>query len=357
MKIAILGDCHFLFRNGAVSFNKYFEKFYSNIFFPYLLNNNIKTVIQLGDIFHDRKIVNVNGLTYAKKYFFNKFDEYDIKMITILGNHDIYHKNTLLVNSPTLILNEYKNIQVIDEPKEILINDISMLMLPWICSDNYQDTMNAIKTSKADICFGHLELNGFSMHRGIPCDHGMSHKIFEKFQNVISGHFHTMSQYENVRYMGTPCELTAQDCDDPKGFHIFDLNTREFEFIQNPFKMFNKIIYDDINNEEYIKNIIEHSNLDYSESYIKILVKNKTNPYLFDLFIETLDKNSPLELSIIEDVVEVFSEELNGIDETEDTVTILSKYIDSVNTKNLNVNKLKNMITELYNEAISLDII
>ena len=128
MKICILGDCHLLIRNGAISFNKYFEKFYLNIFFPYLLNNNIKIVIQLGDLFHDRKIVNINGLNYAKKYFFSKFDEYDIKMISILGNHDIYHKNTLEINSPTLVLNEYKNIEIIDTPREYYINDFSMLM-------------------------------------------------------------------------------------------------------------------------------------------------------------------------------------------------------------------------------------
>jgi DNA repair exonuclease SbcCD nuclease subunit len=310
----------------------------------------------VGDIFHDRKIVNLNGLNYVKKYFFDKFDEYGIKMITILGNHDIYHKNTLEINSPSLILREYKNIEVIDVPKEITLFDSNILMLPWICNDNCHQSMKAIEDSKSDICFGHLELNGFYMHRGMVCDHGMNYRIFDKFHNVISGHFHTMSHNENIKYVGIPCELTWQDCDDPKGFHIFDLHSRKFEFIQNPYKMFNRIVYDDVLNEDQLKTDIEQGTIDYSNSYVKVIVKNKNNPYLFYLFIETLNKNDVLELNIIEDLNEVFEEEMEMIDETEDTVTILSKYIDGINTKSLNSNKLKVMVTELYNDAISLEI-
>jgi hypothetical protein len=150
--------------------------------------------------------------------------------------------------------------------------------------------------------------------------------------------------------------LTWQDDSDPKGFHIFDFETRNLDFIQNPYKMFNKIFYDDLLNEEMIKDQIENSKLEtYSATYIKVIVKNKDNPYLFDLFIDALYKINPIDLVIIEDIADVLNEEINDIDETEDTLTILSRYIDNVKTKDLDSNKLKNMLSSLYNEAMSLE--
>ena len=54
------------------------------MFFPHLINNNIRKVIQLGDIFDNRKHANLQGLSEYKRYFFDKFEEYDIEM-TVLG--------------------------------------------------------------------------------------------------------------------------------------------------------------------------------------------------------------------------------------------------------------------------------
>ena len=42
MKICILGDTHFGARGDSLDFHKYFEKFYRDILFPYLKENNIK---------------------------------------------------------------------------------------------------------------------------------------------------------------------------------------------------------------------------------------------------------------------------------------------------------------------------
>lgn len=358
MKIAILGDTHFLVRNGSKSFSEYFEKFYENIFFPYLLNNNIKTVVQLGDIFDNRKQTHLQGLSECKKYFFSKFQEYDIQLITIVGNHDSFFKDTISVNSPNLLLGEYENIKVIEDPTTSFIcnNESDLAFIPWICKENYDKTMNEINSTKADICFGHLELREFAMHKGIVSDEGMEPSVFDKFEFVFTGHYHHRSNRGNIYYLGTPYELTWHDDADSKGFHIFDLSSRELEFIQNPYKMFHKIYYDDLLNEESIKEQLENNKLDqYSGTYIKVVVKNKENPYLFDLFIDALYKINPIDLVIIEDTADVLNEEINDIDETEDTMTILSKYIDGIKPKELESNRLKNILNELYNEAISLE--
>jgi DNA repair exonuclease SbcCD nuclease subunit len=356
MKIAILGDTHFLVRNGSRSFNEYFEKFYTNVFFPHVINNNIKTVIQMGDIFDNRKNAHLQGLSECKKYFFDKFEEYDIKLITLVGNHDSFFKDTISVNSPKLLLGEYKNVTIVEEPSTIDLINSQLCIIPWICKENYENSMRQIKETKSDICFGHLELRNFAMHKGIVCDEGMEPSEFDKFEFVFTGHYHHRSNRGNIYYVGTPYELTWHDDSDPKGFHVFDLESRELEYIQNPYKMFNKLYYDDLLNEDEVKDNIENSKLEqYSNSYIKVVVKNKENPYLFDLFVDNLYKINPIDLVIIEDLSEVLNEEINDIDETEDTLTILGKYIDNIKTKELDSNKLKSILNELYNEAINLD--
>lgn len=357
MKVAILGDTHFLVRNGSKSFNKYFEKFYENTFFPYLLNNNIKTVIQLGDLFDNRKVTHLQGLSESKRYFFDKLKEYDIELITLVGNHDSHYKDTISINSQRLLLGEYSNIIIFDEPTNFeLAFGVDVCILPWICQENYEQSMETIKNSKSDFCFGHLELRDFAMHKGIMCDEGMEPNIFDKFEFNFTGHYHHRSNRGNIYYLGTPYELTWHDDSDPKGFHIFDFESRQLEFINNPYKMFNKIYYDDLNEEKTLKESIENNVLEsYSNSYVKVIVKNKDNPYLFDLFLDNLYKINPIDLVVIEDVSEVLNEQLEDIDETEDTMTILSKYIDNIKTKELNSNKLKGILSSLYNEAMNLE--
>ena len=45
MKIALLNDTHFGCRNDSPAFIEYQNKFYNDLFFPYLQHNNIKTLI------------------------------------------------------------------------------------------------------------------------------------------------------------------------------------------------------------------------------------------------------------------------------------------------------------------------
>lgn len=357
MRIAILGDTHFAVRNGSKVFCEYFEKFYDNIFFPYLLENNIKTVVQLGDLYDTRKYINYAGLSKSKKFFFDKLKQYDIRLITLLGNHDIAYKDTLELNSPSLLLNEYDNITLISKPSTIDINGYSCCIIPWVCRDNEKDFEQEITTTASDICFGHFEISGFAMNKGIILEEGYKSCKFEKFEFVFTGHYHHRSNRDNIYYLGTPYELTWIDDSDPKGFHIFDMDTRKLDFINNPYKMFNKVYYDDVLDESEIKSQIEHFKLDhYENTYLKVVVKNKNNPYLFDLFIDSLYKVNPVELVIIEDHGDVFNEELNDVDETEDTITILNKFIDNVKTNDLDSNKIKQIMIKLYDEAINMEL-
>ena len=66
MKLCILGDTHFGARGDSLDFHKYFRKFYNDVFFPYLKENNITTIIQMGDLFDRIKYINFNSLYLSR---------------------------------------------------------------------------------------------------------------------------------------------------------------------------------------------------------------------------------------------------------------------------------------------------
>ena len=47
MKIALLNDTHFGCRNDSPAFIEYQNKFYNDVFFPYIRENNINTLVFL----------------------------------------------------------------------------------------------------------------------------------------------------------------------------------------------------------------------------------------------------------------------------------------------------------------------
>lgn len=352
MKLCILGDTHFGMRNDSLEFHKYIQKFYENVFFPYLKENGITTVVQLGDLFDRRKYINFNSLYLCRKYFFDKLRENNITFITLLGNHDVAYKNTLEVNSSQLLLNEYDNITVYDSFSTINFGDIDVDIIPWLCDDNQDEIISQIKKSRSQICFGHFEIAGFEMDRGNICLDGLDSKTLDRYDIVLTGHFHHKSSDGTITYVGTPYEMTWADYNDPRGFHIFDTSTRELEFIQNPYKMFYKLNYkDDL--EHFAENYRTFDYSIYEGCYVKVVVLIKQNPYLFDIVIDNLYKAGVADISIVED----FSEIENGnddelINEAEDTMTILSKYIDNL-TLDVESAKLKGIMHELYVEALS----
>jgi len=253
MKVAIITDIHFGARNDSLHFLDFYEKFYDETFFPAIDSAGINTLLILGDTFDRRKYVNFYSLQRAKKMFFGKLAARDIKVHMLVGNHDTYYKNTNDVNSPRLVLEEYENINIIKNPTTLQIEDISICMMPWICPENYDDSMATLKDTNATICMGHFEIEGLS--------------------------------------------------------HL-------------------------------------------KATYVKVVVVNKTNPYLFDTFINNVYLANPIDITIAEDFTELEDIEDNDVDQAEDTTTILNKYVDNLTT-DLKKDKIKTLLKELYVEALN----
>ena len=351
MKVAIITDQHFGARNDSIAFLDFFQKFYDNTFFPTLDASGIDTVLVLGDTFDRRKYVNFYALDRAKKMFFDKLEERGITVYMLAGNHDTYFKNTNEVNSPDLLLAEYNNIEVIDEPKTINVNGFEVCMLPWICPENYQQSLDEIKNTTSTICMGHLEIAGFAMYRGMESHEGFSAETFNKFDLVFSGHYHHRSNDRNIHYLGNPYELTWQDYNDPRGFHLFDFTTRQLDFVENPYRMFERLEYTDKEVEP-----IDLDQLELKDKYIKLVVLEKTDFYKFDKFIQKLYNKGCHEIKIVEDFSEFQEGEINEEINLEDTVSVLSNYIESIET-DVDKEKVKSYMRGLYTEAINIEVI
>ena len=244
MKIALLNDTHFGVRNDSPAFIKYQNRFYDELFFPYIIENKIDTLIHLGDVVDRRKFINHNTAHNFKKVFWDKLDKLNIKTYVIIGNHDTYYKNTNEVNA-LQNLEISKNTEVFTKATELEFDGLKVLFIPWICDDNETESVETIKNSTSPIAMGHLEIKGFEMHNGHYNDHGQEKAMFKRFEKVLSGHFHKKSDDGQIYYLGTQYEMTWSDYMCPKGFHIFDTSTREVTRIPNPIRMFKKIIYND----------------------------------------------------------------------------------------------------------------
>ena len=353
MKICILGDTHHGMRGDSLDFHRYYEKFYSEVMFPYLKENNITTIFQLGYLFYRRKFINFNSLYLVRRYFFDHIKDSGITFHTLLGNHDVAYKNTLEVNSSSLLLNDYGNITIHSSFNTVSFDGIDVDIVPWICDDNQVEIFQKIKESKSQICFGHFEIAGFEMDRGNICHEGIDKSSLKKYDIVLTGHFHHKSSDGHITYVGTPGEMTWSDYNDPRGFHIFDTDTRELTFIQNPYRMFYKVTYDDTKQDfEYWK---KYNYAQHHDTYVKVVVLNKQNPFMFDTVIDNLYKCGISDLSIVEDFSEVsLDQDQELIDQAEDTMTILSKYIDGLQL-NVEPEKLKTVMRELYVEALNVE--
>lgn len=353
-KVALICDTHWGVRGDSPSLYSHFDKFYNKVFFPTIDRYSIDHIIHLGDLVDRRKFINFLTAKHLDDQFISPILKRNIRLDIMLGNHDTFYKNTNDINAiDSLGLELHSNIKCWAEADTVDVKGTPILYIPWICKDNQERTFNKINSTNAQIALGHLELNGFEMHKGTVCENGLETNIFSRFDMVCSGHFHHKSTVGNINYLGAPYEMVWSDYNDPRGFHILDLDTRELEFIPNPYRLFHKIFYDDVNNTA--EQLLKLDTANYKQTYIKVIIKQKSSPSLFDTFIDNIEKGEPADLQVVEDHLHLDLENVQDIvDEAEDTLTILNKFVESLNTK-VDKSDIKKVLNSLYNEALNVD--
>jgi len=345
MKVAIITDTHYGARKSSSLFHDYFEKFYKEVFFPTLDEQGITTVVHMGDAFDSRKGIDFKALTWAQRVVFDPLKERGIEVHLIVGNHDAYYKNTNSVNGVDLLLREYDNIKVYSKPTEIKLDELGVLFIPWINQENEKETIKLIEKTTCKCAMGHLELQGFRVNRQLVMDHGLESKLFEKFDRVYSGHYHTRSNNGTVFYLGNPYEMFWTDVKDDRGFHIFDTETIEHTPVNNPFRLFYNIYYEDDDYQLF-------DTREYENKIVKVIVRKKTDITKFEKFIDKLYSANVADLKIVENFQIQESEEFEA-EESEDTISILDRYIEESET-DLEKSILQKIVKEIYQEACEM---
>lgn len=343
MKILLITDQHFGVRNDNPHFINNYRKFYSKVVIPYIKASGIDTMINLGDTFDKRRSINFMSLDESKEMWFDPLKELGVQQHLILGNHDIYYKNTLRVNAPEQLLSSYDNITVYDTPTVVNFDGLDIFLLPWICQENKDESLVKIHQSKAPVLMGHLELNGFEAHPGHLMQNGMDPLIFKHFKRVFTGHYHMKSSHDNISYLGNPYQLYWNDYGCKRGFHVFDTETLKTTFYRNPYNTFYKLYYNG--------GIVLPSKEELEGTYVKLIVEEKNDYAKFDYKVKLLQDMGLADLKIVEDLgVEI---EQGAVLETEDTMTLLDSYIDEIDIK-VNKSNVKSLMRSLYVEASEL---
>lgn len=344
-KKLILGDLHFGEHNSSELFMNHQKKVLDEVI-QYCLDNNINNIIQTGDLFDVRKSTTTKAIHFWKKNFFDVLETNNITLDVIIGNHDMYYKNTITPNTITEILSHYRNINIYENITE----KDGILFVPWICEENKETVFDGIKNSKAKLAIGHLEINGAVMQGSSLCDDGIERSLFSHFDLVISGHFHIKGTYGNIEYVGTPYQSSWSDYGEAKGFHLID-SDNNLEFIELPHELFYRFQYNDSAGTDIVYSYLDE--LDLKDKFIKLVIEHREDFKFYDKLLNLLNSKEPFDLKIIEPLMDLnhndsdvkFDGELI-IKKTEDLIT---DYISDVYPeKSIKLNKL---MLSTYKEA------
>lgn len=343
-RIAIVADLHFGARNDDEIFVRNHIKFLDELLFPKLKELNIKHLINLGDTWDKRKIHNIKTYNTFKEKFFKRLVDENITAYFLIGNHDTYYKNTNAINS----ISEFHNppfINVINEFEDITIDNITFGMMSWINNENIGRAKEfALTKSTASIMCGHFETIGFEVLKGIKAEHGIPKEWFERFNRVWSGHFHIPSKQGNFEYLGNCYELTWSDYNTRKGFHIYDTDTDELTFINNPHTMFDTLHYtnDDVDISRYQDKIVRvyvegftEQNTSHLNSLISSLQEIAYKVDVIDTTVMSVDENVVIEQG-----------------ESQDLLTTITSITNNIELTGMDNKVLTQLITDLYSEAL-----
>lgn len=335
MKLLLISDIHFGVRSESPYFREQHGRLFDQIV-GYLKEHFIDDIWVLGDVFDKRKNGDYATIKFAMEQF-SRLEPYCHRIRMLVGNHDSYYKNTLLINSLKLIFRK-ECYDIHDSPHD----DGEICIIPWICDDNYDACMETIRKSSSDICFGHFELAGFQYNKSTVASEGMDSSILSKFQTVLTGHYHIRSSRGNIHYLGSPIQLTWDDYNLFKGFHVFDTVTHKLEFIRN-----NDIVYMVYN---YGDRIFPNRNM-----IVRVLVDGDVGKDDVDRYVEKVKVTEPYDLKVI------FSPSKKDLSESEskidcvDTRQSLTNFSSDYIEPDMSTEKMDSIIDGVYNEAVNMD--
>lgn len=327
-KCLLVGDTHL----GLYKSSDLYHNITINLFKEIVdtcVRRDIKRIIHLGDFFDNRRHINVKTL-YTAFQIAELLKNFEV--FIIIGNHDTFYRDKIFPTSLS-VFEEHPNIKVIDKVTEV--DDV--VMVPW--------GINITDVPDADILFGHFEINGFPVVKGMDffkAEIGINH--FDRFRKVYSGHFHIPSHRNNITYLGAPFQSNFGDAGSDRGYYILEDDTLEFiKYKSAP--EFIIITTDDKVKPDRIKGNI-----------VKLIYKKDYGSVENNKILENVQIYSPIQL--FTDFGRISTPQIDGsISETGELMQlksnkeILMDYVDKVSIPDhIKINTLKQFIHGLLKE-------
>lgn len=366
----VIGDTHLGARSGSQFMREFIGKYLIEKVIKYCSDNGIKTIIQTGDFYDVRSSLYARDYDFLKKQLIPALQEHDITLYTFPGNHDIALADSVDI-SWTQLFEDMSDGSIInfEKPGDYKIGGELFCIIPWVCKDNYDQVLKAIEDSKAQVCIGHFELAGFEMYNGVVAEKGtLPNEIFEKFTQVLSGHYHTRSQYGCIRFIGAPYHLTWMDYPDGtnRGFEVIsfdDQHNPAFEFVPNEesdsvFRVFEYSQDKDPNfkkysDPEYLDNV-----LGFKGQIVRVQVTDREqSKNQFKLFCGALKKCKAIDYLVVDKTELITTSEI-VVDEAVlqmDVLQILNEKVEKATGIDTNAVKLK--LAEINREAQNRELI
>lgn len=382
-KVLIFTDLHLGLKNGSKSRLAICINVIKEII-NYIKTNNIDTCLFLGDWHHVRSSTenNVMNVSYKLMSALAK----SCKVYCILGNHDIYMKNTVDINS-MVIFNNIPNVTIVSNIEDVFINDKRTLMVPWL------GNVSAYKKETYDIIFGHFDISSKYLIKSYIEDNSLKTKISEKNLNdinsdkmletnttstsnagdfvgdfvdvvkrngvIFSGHIHNRKEFlskgRNFIFVGSPYQQNLGEKNNICGFYTLDekCNYTFHEITNVPkhveIKMSEVIEKIDTFDFSIIKNNILHKIYDIEVDNIldaKISQKiNDWHPYEELLPDYDVDISTNSEIKLQNESIELIKKS---------KLEYIKSYIDNIDEnvlkdKNIDKDRLYKILTEYYN--------
>lgn len=135
------------------------------------------------------------------------------------------------------------------------------------------------------------------------------------------------------------------DVGDRRGFSIFDTETLEHFHVDNPYRLFYNIYYEDTPYQLFDVS-------EYANKIVKVIVRQKTNTRDFEKFIDKLYDVGVSDLKVVENFQQEENEDFEAF-ESENTLSILNRYIQEAEI-DLDKSLLQKVINEVYQEACEI---
>ncbi len=358
MNILMISDIHLGVKNNSDFFVNVTRDFFNNQVIPTIDQHDIDELWILGDLFDDKFITGVLVYNVAIGIIRKLLWKYKkLKIKILIGNHDIYYKNSLKVTSLKMLDKISKRVEIINEITEYNIDGCSCVAIPWLI--NGSDNWNKFKqiTSEYeesgliqyDLCVGHFEINGFEKIKGVVEKDGLTQSMFKAFGDVFSGHFHIRNKLGNIQYLGCPYELTWNDYGTEKGMTIYNTDTRKSTFIKNNKSPQHKHIK--LSSVVQDETLLDHAN----NNMVRFHLDESIDESDLNIILDKLEKKKSFNLQFIDERydLEIDNDDIELDDVSTDDLKYCTEYAKQLeHPDEIEELQLEKRLIALYQRAI-----